>query len=1282
MTDIDHNVVDTIQTRTDFARELSALRFRAGLSVRALARELDTPPGTLGDYFGGRHVPSPAQVPLFRRLLDKCGVTEPVEVERWLDALTRVRTTSDGRTARPPAPYRGLEPFQPEDAGLFFGREALTAEVVARLTKLRDDPGPSHGMLAVTGPSGSGKSSLLRAGLVPAVRAGALAEDGTTWECTVLTPGTTPTEDVGRVIGGEPGVRRVIVLDQFEEVFTSVDDDERRAFIEALAAADAQFTLVVLGIRADFYAQATREPEILAVLQHAQVLVGPMSEPEVRSAIVEPARRSDVAVEDGLVDLLVADLSARGLAGQAYDAGALPLLSYALLATWERATRNQLTIADYRATGGINGAIRQTAEELFDELAPTEQQLVQRIFLRLVNVDEEMQATRRRVRREELDELSVHLHDGGRAEDVLHRYVERRLITLHADTAEVSHEALLSAWPRLRDWIDTDVADLRLHRQLTDAANAWQEAARDEALLLRGGRLEVATEWAATRDHRSALNRTEAHFLEASTTATTAERDAARRRARRLQGLVAALAVLVVVAGLLTGYAFVSRAEANRQTAAAETARDQALSRQVAIESVRLRDTDPALATQLALAAYRIYPTADARSVLLDTSAQRSATRVLGASGPTALAVSPDGKLVAVGHADDGSARLYQVNGDGMPALLAALPGQGSAAQVYAIAFSPDGHLLATGDQSGGVRLWDVSTPASPKALGGELTPGFGAGVLALTFSPDGKALLAGGAKPAVHRWDVTDPHSPRSLPAPAGVPATITVQSLAYSPDGKLLAAAGTDSTVLLWATPDAAKTPARMSTTSATATSLAFDPKTPRLAVGGKDGAVLVWDISHPARPRPVTGPTTGLTTWVNTVAFSPDGASLAVGSSDNTLTAWDTASWSKRYTMPHPGPVTGTAYLPDGSAVASTAADGSLRLWPTGEASAPVNGSVFGLVYNGDGSRLVIGTTGKNGRAALWDTTTRTRPRSLGPDLIPSDAFGHDDGTAALTTDGKTVAVGNSTGGVQLWDVTDPAHSKPYEPSVQGAAALVEALAFSPDQKLLGVAADDNAVHLWDVSDVTHPKSLAKLTVKSLALGVVFSPNSSLMAGTVADNTTHLWDVSNPADPKELAVLTGFKNYAWAPAFSPDGRTLAVTSADHTTRLWNITDPAHPKALGGPITGPTDYAESASFTPDGKTLAVGSGDHTVWLYDIHDPEHPAVLATLRALPASVYSLTYSPNGQMLAGAGGDSTARFWDVEPARVARDICRTQGDSITRAEWAQYIPGKAYTPPCR
>jgi len=1273
---------ETIETRADLARELTALRSRSGLTVRELARRLDTPTATIGDYFSGRHLPSPAQLDLFRAILRECGVT-PDGLRGWIDALTRVRLSSDARVGRVSAPYRGLEPFQTEDAGLFFGRESATEEVLGRLLELRDgavDAADQLVLLLVVGPSGSGKSSLLRAGLEARVRSGALDEGDEPWSAAIMTPGDAPVEALDACLARLPAERRLLILDQLEELF-SASAQQRREFLAALAGLRPPNTLLVAGLRSDFYDAALSEPVLLPAFRRSQILIGPMSQDELRRAIVEPARQSGVPVDDGLVDLLLSDLAPGSVNGFAHEAGALPLLSYALLSTWERATRNQLTIADYRAAGGLRGAVSQRAEELYGALTADEQELARRIFCRLVRVEEHAPYTRRRVARHELEEL-----DGSRpagigddrppvdSATVLSRFVAARLVTVDATTVELSHEALLTAWPRLADWLDRDRAGLRLHRQLTDATNAWIEGNRDQSLLLRGPRLQLTADWAHDADHEHELNRAEREFRDASLALAEAERLAARNRTRRVQRLLAAVALLAIAAVALAAVAFSAKRGADRT-------RDQALSRQVAIEATDLQPTDPALAMQLALAAYRISPTTQATSTLLDTSAYEMPTRILGPIGPTSMALSQNGHWLAVAYAAADQVSLYALAGR-VPRRIATISAGSSSSQLFAVAFSPNAQLLATGGTDQQTTLWSLAKPAHPVKLA--VIGGLGGTIYGLRFSPNGQLLAAADSDGTVRQWSLRTPSEPLARPV-LTAPGRPSFQAVSYSPSGRTVAAAGANGSIAIWRVKGGVKPLATRTAGATTLTSIAYSPGGTTLAAGAQNSLIYLWHLDANGLPQTEHAPLHGFTSWVDSLTFSANGDYLAAGDSDNSLRVWATANWKYLATLDHPAPVTGVAFTPSGQSLITVDEDGTTRIWsfpPPATYTAP--GSLYTIDYTANGGELAAVSGGPDGDVTLWNVANPWRPVQISA-VTPPASFGPVAGVGAFSPNGKLLAVGNVQAKVRLVDLADARHPRLIGGVLGGAVPDIEQLNFSPNMRLLSVGDDAGRIHLWDVTDPANPSALPTLDPKgssSNVFGVAYSPNGKLMAVAAADDKVWLWDIADLKHPRRLAVLGGFKSYAYTVTFTPNGRTLIAGSADNTVRLWNVTDPAHPRALGPPLTGPTSTVYQVAVSPDGSTLAASTTDQAVWLWNIRNPAKPVAIADLTAATGQVFDVNFSPNDRTLVAGGTDQLLTFWDFHPSQVATRICALAGTPITRAEWAQYIQGAAYDPPCR
>ncbi|URM93103.1 helix-turn-helix domain-containing protein [Actinomadura madurae] len=1219
-----------IVTRQDFAAQLTLLREAAGLTVRQVARASGIPDASAGDYFAGRHLPPPRPDRL-PALLRACGVTG-AEAESWLDALRRVRRTPGRRPAV--VPYRGLARFEAEDAGWYFGREALTATLVERVRGLG-----GKGALVVVGPSGAGKSSLIRAGLIPALREEAGAVLHTAGEI-----------DAGALASLRARAPAVLAVDQFEEILADRAGAGEEDLIAGLLELPAT---VVLALRADFYGRALRHPGLAEVLQTGQVLVTPMNEDELRRAIVMPAQRAGLELEPGLVDLLLREVSpAPGAApGAAHDAGTLPLLSHALLSTWERRRHGMLTIADYRDSGGIQGAVAATAEEAYRDLGETERQIARRLFLRLVHLTGDTGVTRRRVAERELG-------DGTSA--VLARFVDQRLVTARADGVEIVHEALLAAWPRLRAWVETDRAGLRAHRRLTAAAEAWEESGRDPGTLLRGVWLAESEELAADPRRGAGLNELEIRFLRESVRRREAEARALRRLVRRGRRLIA---VLSVVSLLALGLAAVTVS----QRRAADEQRDEAVSRQVAVESGKLRGKDVALAAQTALAAYRVSPTPEARSALLESYAGPAVTRIAGPRGVLqSVAVSADGRTLATGGADR-AVRLWNIAERGRPAPIGE-PLSGHRDTVYGVAISPDGRTVADGGGGGTVMLRRIG--GASRALTGPRST-----VYAVAFGPDGRTLVAASADGTVRSWDPARPEAGGRILLEGGAAA----HTAAFGPDGTTLAAGFEDGTVRLVDMVRREPAGEPLNAGSKTVFAVAFSPDGRTLAAGNADGNVRLWRVSG-ARAVPSGEPLTGPKGWVNGVAFAPDGRSLAAASSDGRVWVWDLAGGGPRTSLPHPGPVTAVAFLPSG-ALATAAADGTARIWdlPGPVVQGPGAG-IFAAGLSRDGRVLALAS--QDGTARLWSVADPRRPAPLGPVIRHAAGDGRASGAAALSPDAGTLAIGGAGGPTQLWDVRSPGRPAAIPARLTGPAGLVQGLTFSPDGRLLAVASNDATVWLWDVRDPRGPARLAVLAgATNYAYQAAFSPDGRTLAYGTADNEVLLWDVSDPRHPARLGgPLTEHENYVFTVVFSPDGRTMATAGADNTVILWDLADRSRPRPLPRRLRGPTNYIYSLAHGPGG-VLAAAAGDGTVWLWDVSEPSRPSAPATLTGSAEALYFDVADSRRPLLVTTGVGREVRLWDMDPERVAAQICAVAGTPVTEAEWRRHLPSKPYDPPC-
>ncbi|EWM10686.1 LOW QUALITY PROTEIN: peptidase C14, caspase catalytic subunit p20, partial [Kutzneria sp. 744] len=962
-----------------FAADLRALRAKAGSpAYRELGRRVHYSAATLSEAASGRKLPS---LPVTLAYVRGCDGDVQAWEQRWRELAAELADEpAEAEADEQEPPYIGLSAFQPEHAGTFFGRTRLIEEVLARLAANR--------LVGVFGPSGAGKSSLLRAGVIARWQ-------GEARSVVLFTPGEHPSARLDSLPATDG--ETLVVVDQFEEVYTRCQDPAERAeFIARLVglADDAGGQCrVLLGVRADFYGHCMDSPDLLAHLRDAQAAVGAMTTEELREVIVEPAVRAGARVESALLTALVAQVAGH--------AGLLPLLSHALLETWRRRRGNMLTLSGFEAAGGIEGALAKTAEDVYAGFEPEQQLLVRRLFLRLTAVGDGVGDAKARVARDELDgdpDLSF----------VLERLAAARLVMLDKDSVEMTHETLLRSWPRLRRWLAEDRDGRRVHRQLTEAANTWESLDRDPGALYRGIRLESAREW----DGRTSEGLTvrERQFLDASLDAREQELSRERRQRLRLRQLVAVLSVLLLVAVAAGVYAF--RSELN-----SAQDRNVAVSQRVAIEATRERAANPGLAAQLALAAYRISPTAEARGALLSTLGAPYATQLYGHRGAVGgVAYSVDGKLMASASTDD-TIRLWDVRDRRHPKLITTLAGH--LGGVNAVVFGAGVLASVSSDQT--LRIWDVR---DPEHVGHPITlTGHSAAVNAVAISADGKLLVTGGADRTARVWDLTDPEHPAPLADP--IAHTDAVLSVALRRDGKLMATAS-------------------------------------------NDGTIRLWDLTDPRHPVAAGAPLTGHVGHVSSIAFSPDGRWMVSGGVDQTLRLWDIGdpahATQKTSNFTRTSDIHAVAFAPDGRTVATASNDRTVRLWTVGQAELAElvtftghTGAVLSVAFSPDGRTLATGSDDHTVR--LWD-------------VAGSLLDGHTDAVydVALSQDGKAVATAGYDGTILVRRLG--ARNEPSEPVVlQAHRAAVNSIAFSPDGRTMVSGSLDHTVRFWDTHDLTH-------------------------------------------------------------------------------------------------------------------------------------------------------------------------------------------------------------------
>ncbi|WP_075732641.1 nSTAND1 domain-containing NTPase [Streptomyces acidiscabies] len=1221
-------------------------------------------------------------------------------------------------------PYPGLKAFDRESARWFFGRKKLVAELGETLKRCLDEGTPA----AVVAPSGAGKSSLLRAGLLPELTKGQMLPGSQCWPQLLLKPTDDPVgqlaEASARLTGAElahvraaldngpatyrellrtslqlpPGARVVIVVDQLEELFTHCRDESARTrFVDALAAL-TPLALVVYGLRADRYGDCAPYPHLRAALRN-DVIVGAMTDAEVRAAVEGPVGEvRGLSIDPQLADVIVRDLRAGAPQRDAYPPGRLPFLSQALHSTWQQRTGDRLTVAAYRAAGGIDDAVNAAAERVYKNLTDAQKDVARGLFTGLVRVDERGATTfRRRTRRELLQEA----RDPAQVPPVVDAFTEARLLTQSGGrrgdgTVEITHEALLRGWELLDNWIAPGNETSLVRQEVWEAAVRWSDGEhRDRDALFRGDRLNHARSWAAVADPAD-VTPLAAAFLHAS--------GAQQRRTRRLRrGAVAVVSVLALIASALAVYALDRRREAVEQ-------RDEAIFNRVTAEADRLRGTDSALAAQLDLAAYDMRPTDTLRTHLLAESGAILPQTLPGRYGLVhTVAFGPGGRLMTATSAptdslgrlrlwnvprtttptpltaeiragtkaggiqplvhdqrnnlviwgsSDGLIRVLDVSDPARPQPLSA-PVQVSQGTVNALALSADGRTLAVGltttslaksgapaAQTGEVELWSLTDPRTPRRLSQALSA-HGQGITSVALSPDGKVLAAGGGTAQggqgavlLKLWDTSDPARPKPLPDPKGGHTSV-INQVAFSPDGRTLATASSDYRVLLWNLTDPHRpTPANQLMLGSAADSVAFSPDGQLLATGDTSGGVNLWNVRAPDRARAISPTLRGHSGMVGTLAFGPDSRTIVSGGSDGLVRIWRLPK-----ALAIGDEVLALTATPDGRRIAVATAN-HVTLW---DVSAPdklvrlgelpvLTGSVNALAFR-PGPRQILATGEFTGTVRLWDVTSPTRPAALGP--APTGS-GDPVSSLAFSGDGTTLTAGylevrnRYTGGLRAWNTVDPAHPAALGGNIGGIAMPVRAL-----------AADQ-------------------------ANGKMYSGD---MIGLLRS-----WRTGRGTAP----VMTGYAlspQLVFALALSRDGRLLATGGADSRLQLWNVSGTGAPRKTGTPLTAAAGL-NSTAFSPDGHLLASGDMGGEIRLWNTADPGHAALYgASVPGHVGPVSALRFLPHG-VLVSTGNDGTVRLWQTDVPRARAQICAVTRMALTKETWRKHVSANLpYEPPC-
>ncbi|MGD9047858.1 MAG: hypothetical protein PVF77_07380, partial [Anaerolineae bacterium] len=1214
-----------------------------------------------------------------------------------LAELTIEGEVAEEPPAQVPCPYMGLAVFEAEDAEYFFGREELVAELTARLAGTR--------FLAVVGPSGSGKSSLVRAGLLPAVWAGALP-DSKDWRTLVITPGAHPLEELavrvallngytaGALLreleedprglhlavkqaladaassGGKPDdaaasgkqpetVKLLLVVDQFEEIFALCHDEaERQRFIDALlyAVEAVEGRVVVLPtIRADFYGRCADYPRLAARMSDG-LLVGPMGEEELRAAIEQPAAVVGLRLEAGLADTILDDVAG--------EPGALPLLSHALLETYERRRGAELTLSGYAATGGVAGAIAQTADTVYGELDPEDQALARSIFLRLTELGEEgAQDTRRRVSPEELVRTA---EEGPAVEAVLGTLAGARLITTGEDTVEVAHEALIREWPALRGWLEEDREGLRIHRHLTEAAQEWERLGREPGELYRGARLAAVGEWAEMQSE--ALNPLEREFV--ATSRELAEQEEAEREAQRQRELEAAralaaeqekrareqaesagrlrrrallLAGAVVVAIVLAALAFLAFRQADQSAGAAQVASTQAVSERYAAETAQALEADQrAVAEAEAVARATQQAVAETEAEARATAQAAAEVAEVDALKQAGIGLASQARLEMIGPNPERAVLLGLEAVEYYPytwqteralaqailnhKLLVELPHGGEEVNAE---LSPDGNRILTSGNNGLVKVWDAATGEEFLSFAAyEFSEAHGAKA---HWSPSGDRLLTtAGGGPRV--WDASSGALLFDLSAYGH-------QGAEWSPDGTRITTFG------LGAEPEPrvwdASTGEELLTLPVPAA-----PESRMIAHWSPDGERIlteeggIWDATTGEQlvKLPVeVGATYAGIGW----PWSPGGQRIVTARVGEPGRIWDASTGEEILVFERPAGGGIARWSPAGDRILTLdlgAGEGLAQVWDSesGAELFQLQGVTLGS-WSPDGQYLV--TDGDVGEAQVWALATGAVRLSFSahPGAVdPEQWFGSGDRFITASGDGSA----------KVWDAGQALFPLGCQPSCPSSlfGGWYTPAAWSPDGRQVARGFSDGTVTVWDLASgdevlTVQYEPLVEHPYANFVVDLSWSPDGERFLVSGGDAVVRVWDTTSG---QELLKLPAVADQVESAAWSPDGARIATANQSGPIRVWDATTGEEL------VTFAEDQPYAVSWSPDGSRIAIADvastgGGATVW-----DAATGEMLLDLfpENLPFGVGAVAYSPDGTRIVAFGEDEVGRVFDA------------------------------------
>ena len=1149
-------------------------------------------------------------------------------------------------------PYQGLQAFTESDAENFFGRETLVQELLSKLS----DGSDLERFMAVVGPSGSGKSSLVKAGLLPALRRGGLpASDD--WFIVDMTPGDQPWEEleaallriavnppdsllaqlqdgprgllraVHRCLPNDGETELVLLIDQFEELFTLVTEEAvREQFLQSLVTAvlDPRSRLrIIITLRADFTDRPLQYVDFGELMQERLAFILPLTPDELTRAITKPVENLGMALAPELVATIIQDVGSQP--------GMLPLLQYALTELFDKRQGQVISLRHYRTTGGVTGALASRADEIYKRMSPAEQEATRQLFLRLVTLGEGVEDTRRRVPLVELETLSVNGELNTDYRTPITEYGKRRLLTFDHDsitrgpTVEVAHEALLREWPRLRNWLRESREDVRRQRLLGQAAQQWHDNDGDGSYLLRGSRLTSFEAWveattvALTADeHRflqtSIAARDERHTAEETrrqreleTAQQLAQEQTKRaeeqsRSAQRLRFFAVGLTLLLLAAAGLAWFANSQRLQAQDNFATSERIR-LASQAQNALE----RGEGGEVAALLAIRSLQLgySPEAD---VALQSALQYgfSKQHYIGHEGVIgSTRFSPDGRFI-VTASDDGTVRLWNAQtGQEVRQFI------GHGAIVNAVTVSPDSRFLVSASADGTARIWDFASGAELRRIEGDSGT-----IWYAHFTADSQQLIIIDSLVA-QLWDVASGTKLREF---VGHTDFITFSDI--SPDGRYLATVSSDGTARLWDMATGAEIRQFLGHTGWVG-GVDFSPDGRYLLTTGQDGLAIIWDIATGFEMRRFQGHTSEIYDG----RFSPDGRFVATSGFDRTARLWDVATGQElRLLRGHTNTLGEAAFSPDGALLATGSADGTVRLWDLWAEAEPKAIGPFGGSHTQSMSLLVQSPNRKffligrgEGSYELWNNDLG---EIVGTFEMPSQEIS----AGAFSADGRSLVVGTSGGLISILDVTSGTEMHQFIAH----DGYVRAIAVAADGASFVTAGDDGAVRLWELASGSELWQFADLP--GAVYAVAFAPNGQSILAAGAAGQVMVWHVSTGAVLEQLIVGD---TAVLAASYLPDDQ-IVVAGDDHLAHLWNLKTGQEIRTFSGH----TDDVTHLAISPDATLLLTGSEDQTARVWELATGKE---LRRFGNHASSLFSVAFSEDGQHLY-TGTSTFAYVW--------------------------------------